>query len=282
MNALQEASMPKYDDDSHFQPQNTNNPQAVEYCPGDDPFITFAGRQWWINYHWTQNQGTYVWEPFKSVFDPKIIEHGPEGIRLQILPGDDPAAWRTSEVVLMDKLGYGKYLVTARADGGSFSDLDPHAIFGVFLYQYSEAPPSNGRNKHREIDFLEVLRNSVGQAQFTLQPFGDNPPHPVEFFKIPPATPVITIVNHWYVDAGGKRVAEFACYSGDWSLGNPPPEDKLIAKWYPAQDPNCAPLIPDHTDTSCERLHLNLWLMHGEAPDGPQSVTVTRFEFEPV
>ncbi|MEP9359473.1 hypothetical protein [Sphingomonas sp. KR3-1] len=274
--------MSGYDDDSYFQPPNTNNPNATPYCPNGDPFITFAGRQWWINYHWTQAQGTYVWEPFKSIFDPTLVEHGPDGIRLQIQPNQDPSqAWRTSEVVLMDKLGYGKYLVTARADGGSFSDLDPHAIFGAFLYQYSEAPPSNGPNIHREIDFLEVLRSGGGNAQFTLQPYDSVVPPPVHFFQMPPGTEVITIINNWYVDPGFKIIADYSCYAGDWSLENPPPEEKLIAKWYPALDPSFAPLIPDHTDSSCERLHLNLWLMHGEAPGGPQSVTVTRFEFQP-
>jgi SAM-dependent methyltransferase len=60
--------------------------------------------------------------------------------------------------------------VTARADGGSFSDPDPNAVFGVFTYQYSEAPPSQGPNKHREIDMMEVLRDASSNAQFTLQP----------------------------------------------------------------------------------------------------------------
>jgi len=272
--------MSAYDDDSYFQPRNTNNPEAVTYCPRGDPFITFAGRRWWINYHWTQSQGTYAYEPFKSIFDPKIIQRTAKGVQLQILPGNDPAVWRTSELVLMDKLGYGKYLITAEADGGSFSDLDANAIFGAFLYQYSEAPPSNGPNTHREIDFLEVLRNGGGNAQFTLQPYESNP-HPVKFFGIPAGTKAITITNHWYVDPGLNVVSYFACYAGDWSLANPPPEQNLIAKWMPSDVPGIKPLIPHHTDTSCERLHLNLWLMHGAAPSGPQSVTVTRFEFAP-
>ncbi|HEX4260330.1 MAG TPA: hypothetical protein VHY76_04455 [Acetobacteraceae bacterium] len=272
--------MPTYDDDSHFQPSNTNNPEAVSYCPGRDPFISFAGRRWWINYHWTRSQGTYAYEPFKSIFDPKIIQRTAKGVQLQILPGNDPAVWRTSELVLMDKLGYGKYLITAEADGGSFSDLDPNAIFGAFLYQYSEAPPTNGPNTHREIDFLEVLRNDGGNAQFTLQPY-ESIPHPVQFFGIPAGTKVITIINHWYVGQGLNVLSFFYCYSGDWSLANPPPVQNLIAKWMPNEIPGVRPLIPDHTNTSCERLHLNLWLMHGAAPSGPQSVTVTRFEFAP-
>jgi len=272
--------MANYDDDSYFQPSNTKNPEALRYCPGGDPFITFAGRQWWINYHWTQRSGTWADEPFKSIFDPKIIQRTDKGIRLQILPSDQPNVWRTSELVLMDKLGYGEYLVTAEADGGSFSNLDANAIFGAFLYQYSEAPPSNGPNIHREIDFLEVLRSGVGNAQFTLQPY-DNNPHPVSFFKIPPGTSAITIYNHWYKDPGFNLVSYFACYAGKWSLGNLPPREAAFAWWMPSNQEGIKRLIPDHTDTSCERLHLNLWLMHGAAPSGPQSVTVTGFEFRP-
>lgn len=53
----------------------------------------------------------------------------------------------------------------------------------------------------------------------------------------------------------------------------------MITEWVPGHTPGIERLIPNRTATSCERLHLDLWLMHGVAPSGPQSVTVTRFEF---
>jgi hypothetical protein len=271
--------MAGYDDDSYFSNANIYNPDAIQYCPGKNPIINFAGRRWWINYHWTPNQGTYAYEPFKSIFDPTIIKPTNNTLQLQILPGDDPNVWRTSEVVLLDKLGYGDYLITARADGGSFSDLDANAVFGAFIYQYSEAPPTNGPNVHREIDFLEVLRGAQSNAQFTLQPYDFNP-HPVHFFNIPGGTKTITIINKWYVNPGFQKVTFFYCYSGDWSFENPPPPQNLLAEWFPSQTSAIRPLIPDHTGTSCERLHLNLWLMHGAAPAKPQSVTVTRFQYQ--
>lgn len=271
--------MPNYDDDSHF--KDMYNPEARRYCPNENPLVDFADRKWWINYHWSPTEGTYVYEPFKSIFDPKIIEVSNEGIRLQILPGDDPSVWRTSEVVLCDKLGYGDYLITARTDGnGHFADLDKNAVFGAFIYQYSEAPPDNGRNLHREIDFLEVLRSGGGNAQFTLQPYDFNP-HPVSFFKVPEDVSVVTIINHWYIDPGFNRVSAFYCYRGDWSFETPPPATELLAKWFPAHIAGVKDLIPDHTGTSCERLHLNLWLMHGKGPSKPQSVIVSRFQFRP-
>src|SRR5882757_979677 len=98
-------------------------------------------------------------------------------------------------------------------------------------------------------------RNNGGNAQFTLQPY-EFTRHPVEFFKIPNGTKVITIINEWYIDQGLNRLAAFSCYSGDWSLANPPPEQNLIASWWPPKIPGVNTLIPDHTATSCERLHL--------------------------
>jgi hypothetical protein len=96
------------------------------------------------------------------------------------------------ELVSVGKAAYGRHLVTARADGGSFSDLDPNAVFGVFTYQYSEAPPSQGRTfiaKSTCSRFCAVSSN----AQFTLQPW-DLPPSMVSIY-LAQNTPVITIVT---------------------------------------------------------------------------------------
>jgi len=269
-----------YDNDDHFN-NNTKNPDANSYCPNNNPFLSFGGRQWWINYHWSQQTGTYADEPFKSIFDPKIIEKVGDAVRLWIRrPTQSNQPWRTSELVLANKLGWGRYLVTARVDGGgSFSDLDPNAVFGAFTYQYSEAPPSNGPNIHREIDALEVLRGGNSNAQFTLQPYDYSNPHPWNPFTIPPNTPVITIVLDWVLEGGVERGAYFALFLGDYSLDTLPPIQSGFQFWAPGHK-GFAKLIPDHTDTSCERFHINLWLMHGAAPAREQSVLLTRFQYK--
>ncbi len=267
--------MAGYDDDSHFSKANIFNPEATRYCPNNNPLIRFAGRDWWINYHWSQNTGTWADEPFKSIFDPKIVKAATDHITLQILPNPaNPSAWLTSEIVLLDKLGYGKYLITAKTDAGGFADLDAHAVFGAFLYQYSEAPPDQGPNIHREIDFLEVLRSGEGNAQFTLQPW-DGTGNTVKYFKIPPGQNTITIETHWYPSANGL-MSIFHCYLGDYTLANLPPYNEAVGFWRAENR-----FVPQHTAASCERLHINLWLMHGAAPSRPQSATITRFEFQP-
>jgi hypothetical protein len=271
-----------YDNDDHF--ANTGNEEANSYCPNNNPFITFAGRQWWINYHWSKESGTYVYGDggtFKSIFNPKIIEKDGDAVRLWIRPGEPNEAWQTSEIVLTEKLGLGRYLITARADCGSFSDLDPNAVFGAFTYQYSEAPPEEGPNIHRELDMLEVLRGGSSNAQFTLQPWSFIPT-PWEPFMIPPNTPVITAVLDWRTYEVVNRGADFTLYRGDYSLKNLPPVDQALRFWAPRKtSEKFEKLIPSFTPSSCARFHLNLWLMKGNAPATEQSVTVTRFEFDP-
>jgi hypothetical protein len=159
------------------------------------------------------------------------------------------------------------------------ADLDPNAVFGFFTYQYSEAPPSQGRNIHRELDMIEVLRGGSSNAQFTLQPF-DPPPNPWYPFTLPNNTPVITIVTDWYIDPGLNLAATCAVFLGDYSLETLPPIPKAYALWSPNQH-GFHDLIPRVTATSCARIHINLWLMHGQAPSQPQSVTVTRVQYSP-
>ena len=208
------------------------NSDANSYCPNGNPVLEFAGRQWWINYHWSPESGIDAGGDFDSIFDPKIIERTSDGVQLWIKPPGQYDRWQTSELVSVEMVAYGRHLVTARADGGSFSNLDANAVFGVFTYQYSEAPPSQGPNKHREIDMTEVLRGASSNAQFTLQPW-DHDPHPWYPFTLPAKTPVITIVTDWYVPETAP-VAIFAVFLGDYSLEtlSPSPwEQRAYALW---------------------------------------------------
>jgi hypothetical protein len=43
--------MNNYDNDDHI--KNMQNSDANSYCPNGNPVLEFAGRQWWINYHWS-------------------------------------------------------------------------------------------------------------------------------------------------------------------------------------------------------------------------------------
>jgi hypothetical protein len=274
------------DNDDHI--KNISNKEANKFCPNGNPLIKFAGRDWWINYHWSKKTGPFVWggdngsEPlFGTIFDPKIIEAGPDFVRLWTKRPDTSRfpvgkpVWRTSEIVLVDKMDYGHYLVTARADNGSFSDFDKQTVFGLFSYQHSNAP--SGANVHREMDLLEVLHGDKSNAQFTLQPWSHNP-HPWDPFMLPANTPVVTLVLRWFEEAGKPRV-DLHLFIGDYTLKDLPGLwGQEFRAWHPSD--KFGDLVPRWTPTSCVRFHMNLWLMHGKEPSSgrEQSVTITRFE----
>jgi len=259
-------------------PNWINDPDARSYCPNGNPFVSFAGRQWWINYHWSRETGPWADSTFNSVFDPYLLEPTTDSnLVLQIQPPNDkyPNSWRTSEAVLMDNLGYGQYLVTAKCDApGGFSGLDPHVVFGIFTYQFTDTGDESP-NIHREIDATEVLRRDTpGDAQFMLQPWDNRPPG--LYFILPQNTPVITVVLSWNINASGQKYAYFGLWTGDYDwdgITKYKPFETLQAKGTDFED-----LIPSHR---WERFHLNLWLMHGVPPAGPQAVSITRFLFKP-
>jgi hypothetical protein len=274
-----------YDSDDHI--KNMQNPEANKYCPNGNPVLKFAGRDWWINYHWNKETGIYQDSNFNSIWNPKIIERTSDGVRLWIKPPDPTLgkSWQTSEIVCVDKVPHGRYLVTARADGGSFSNLDNtgNAVFGVFTYQYSDAPPPPDLppgakyNTHREIDMMEVWRGGTSNAQFGLQPWDYSPP-PFYYMNLPDNTPVITILTDWYIDQGYNPNVFNAVFLGDYSLETLPSTPYKL--WVPGHH-GFLNLIPNLTATSCARFHINLWLKGGKAPSKPLSVTVTRFQYAP-
>lgn len=271
-----------FDDDSHFR-DNTKNPKANQNCPNDNPFIEAFGHKWWINYHWSEKTGTYVYGKdgvFRSNFDPRIIKTDGKSIDLNIIRGqqeqDDS---KTSEIVLADKLGYGHYAVYATMQNGSFDTLDPNAVFGIFTYQYSNAP--SGVNVNREIDCLEVIspdQKKQGHAQFTLQPWTMNAPRLQ--FSLPKNMKGLTSYMRW-----GPGELECRLYQNWASIDDiirndiPPVESWMPSKSDPA---GTKKFLPDHTDTSCERFHINLWLLFGKRPKENQSVKIESFEYKPL
>ena len=54
--------MNNYDNDDHI--KNMQNTEANKYCPNGNPVLEFAGRQWWINYHWSLKDGIYTDDQF--------------------------------------------------------------------------------------------------------------------------------------------------------------------------------------------------------------------------
>jgi hypothetical protein len=294
-------------EDKRFK-DNTTNSDANKFCPGKNPFVSFAGYTWWTNFHWSKEYGPYVYGDggtYSTVFDPCLVSVVDNLLILRIGPPQnwngtcppgpnennqfDYTAWRTSEVCTVDKLGYGRYIVTARCAPGNWSTLDKQAVFGVFTYQYYGEDPNVEPNCHRELDALEVMHDlnhdDGNNAQFTIQPYQEIKPDgkAMHRFKIPP-TPDgwVTIVMDWYWDDTAKKnVVEYYLYYGDFNKDNlPVDKDKHPVKWNEHWSPNDDGLDKYVPKPACQRFHMNLWLWFGKPPATTDlSVLVKRFQF---
>jgi hypothetical protein len=90
------------------------------------------------------------------------------------------------------------------------------------------------------------------------------------------STPRVTVTVDWYLDRSGQKVAKFAIYEGKWTFATLPQAKELAH--LDATNSAFKDLVPSH---GWERLHFNLWLMHGRTPQGSQDVVITGFEYLP-
>jgi hypothetical protein len=197
------------------------------------------------------------------------------------------------KIVLEDILGWGSYLVTARAENGTFADLDPNSIFGLFTYQWGIADPNSvdGKyNPHREMDLLETISQKAqghpGQAQFALQLASDSDGSIQRFsYKIdekPIEPEYITAVMTWWSspDPVYDRSVHFAVYNGDYSFEQLPGA-VLLKQWKVGEgNPELMNKVSIHSPSSKERFHINFYLWGGKPPGSPQAVRLTRFQYQ--
>lgn len=271
---------------------NTTNPKANQAAPGGNPFVEFGGQRWWVNYWWSPETGTYAYGDggtLRSNFDPKqFFKLNQDGTLTLRAFGTEKDKCITSEIVSEEIVGYGDYLITVKADQGSFAELDPNVVFGLFTYQWGEAPPEQGPNRHREIDLLETISKEAqgrpGNAQFALQPALALPePNLLKRFTLPDIKYITAVLHRPDPEIEGRKVT-MRIFEGDHTYDDimRNPELKPLETWNPVIDNfdpvKIEPYVPLHTSTSRERFHINLYLNYGMPPAKEQSVTLIRFE----
>ncbi len=216
--------------------------------------ISFAGYQWSVR--------DYPGGPGPNGWDPGNVFVDDAGLHLRITKVG--GAWTCAEVVLNQPLGFGTYTfdVTGRPD-----KLDPNVVLGLFTYPNDDVGPG-GTN---EID-IELTRWG-----------SKSNPNVINWTVYPPAPGPKVTDNHFPLKLRGdasthsfvwsSEAIAFAAYAG-YSDAQP----KLLAKW------NDAPANPlTRIPQAPVPLHLNLWLLNGDAPmDGkPVDIVIRNFRFTP-
>ena len=119
--------------------------------------LSFAG------YHWTVKSGTgigpgpndwaddNVWVDKRGALHLKLTHHG--------------GGWHCSQVVLSDRLGFGRYQfwIVGRID-----QLDPNVVFGLFSYPTPDLGP-DGTNEI-DIEFAQWGRADAKRGNYTVWP----------------------------------------------------------------------------------------------------------------
>lgn len=211
--------------------------------------ITFAGREWLVksNRVLIGPGSNYFTESAENVWtDDKGKLH------LRITHRD--GRWYCAEVLSVEPLGYGRYTFRLASDA---ADLDPNVVFGMFTWSYDAA------YTHREID-IEFSRWGEAKAtencQFVVQPhFAAGHRHR---FAVTSGSVPSTHSFTWRpyrVDFASQRA-----------------DGQAMERWRFAD----AAATPPSGD---EQVHINLWLLGGQAPTDGQEVEVVLedFTFEP-
>ena len=199
---------------------------------------------------------------------PNNFSHLPQSVwvdaedRLHLSIKQLGGTWYSTEVTLIDTLGYGDYVFTTL---GALDQLDPRAVLGLFLWQYSDVwdPGSAWWNPYNEID-VEYSRwgnPSTELGQFVVQPW-DWSGNIVRFDAIIGAAQLASHAFKWLPD----RV-EFRSWFGGPADESP---GSLIFAW-----DYFGPHIPRPEQP---RVHLNLWYV-GSPPASDQEVLVSAFTF---
>ncbi len=246
-------------DQVRFEKQTAPSIEELQWAdfPGGRT-LDFAGRRWRV-------KGPGVYGPGPNAFcdDPECVDVGADG-RLRLTLAERDGVWQSTEVALEEFLGYGDYVFTVR---GPVHTLDPHAVLGLFLWEYGPCwdPAALWWNPFNEID-VEFSRWGIPGdpvAQFVVQPY-DWPGNRSRFDPVFGEDELSSHAFRWTHD----RV-EFRSWRG--GPNDESPATRIHEFVY------TGPHLPR---PDRPRVHMNLWRFQGD-PAAPQQVVVEDFTFRP-
>lgn len=184
--------------------------------------------------------------------------------------------WCASEVVLLERVGFGTYSIQTDS---RLDVLDPRLTFGAFLWDSYGDDTSD--NPHREIDFEDTRwgdATKTTSSQFVVQPFPA--PEHLQRYGLPDLTSDarVTRVFEWSPDH-----VRFTAARGHHSVRSIPAALVFASYEYARAAERPVPTA------GREQFRINLWMnsteLGGASPPAPPAaeveVVVTAFEFVP-
>jgi hypothetical protein len=229
--------------------------------------IEFAG------YTWAVKESPVPVGPGGNRFSaqPDDVFVDQDGLHLTVKYED--GSWRSSEVILVDHLGYGTYTFQTQS---RLDNLDPNVTFGAFTWDLF-GDDESGADPHREIDFEDSRWGNPGDptnAQMVIQPHyvAGN----LQRYTIPPPDGDPALTRFW---TWRPCRLEFVALKGRHTSADFTSED-ILAQFVYYENPNLGHFVPDE---GRESFRFNLWINSEGQPENGQSVEVviSSFNFTP-
>lgn len=219
--------------------------------------ISFGGHSWRV-------KGTGFYGPGPNLFSDSVNHVWVDAQDKLHLTLKQSGSWYSSEVVIEEALGYGDYVLTTE---GRLDLLDPHAVLGIFLWEYGPCWDYGYTwwNAFNEIDIEYSRWGNPAQdiAQFVAQPWewgGNRLRFDVSFSD----GELVSHAMRWLPDRVEYRV---------WRGGpNDEAPQNMVRSWTYTGYHVPRPEQP--------RMHLNLWRFENN-PASDQEVVFTDFNFTP-
>ena len=222
--------------------------------PANTRVIVFSGYEWEVRPDADGGPGPNHWDP-SSV---RVDSQGRLHLKIIRLGG----RWHCAEVTSLRSFGFGRYQFQVT---GALDRLDRNVVLGLFNYP----PPGAGPDGTNEID-IEYSRwgnPSSAPASETIYPAHAGPASVTHEFGMPPGLSDTTQRFDWH--SAGVSFQSLRGHRDD--------DQQEYAHW--------AFRPADHQRLPQQPLpvHINLWLVRGEAPyDGREvEVVIRRFSFIP-
>ena len=222
--------------------------------PAGQASVQFSGRTWGIKVTGNASGDQFDPGPCHWSNDPSVVHVAADGLHLKNV--EINGNWQCSEVYLLQSLGYGTYTVQVSSH---FDQLDQNTVAApLFIY----AGP--GQELDNEYSGADGLIPSPNDAQFVVQPYsvlGNLFPY------VQPSMAKFTSQMDWRADH-----VTFTTWQG-WS--STPAQSDIIRQWTYTGGYSPTP--------GQERVHINLWLLNGNAPvNGTgNEMVISSFKFQP-